>query len=98
MTITHPDTGCPDTGRLRSWLDGEAQPAEDAFADHLADCDACQRTLDTLSRTAMVVARALAVHPEAAPSADETERALASVHRRLADDVHAFDERIDDRA
>lgn len=95
MTIMHPDTGCPDTGRLRSWLDGEAQPAEDAFASHLAACDACERELDTLSRNAMVASKALSMPPESTVTAGEIELALANVHLRLAEDPLAIRDRAD---
>jgi hypothetical protein len=85
MTIISPETGCPDVGHLRSWLDGEAAPADsETLPDHLAGCDACQATLEALSRDAAVAAGVLAVTPEAVPTAGETERALASLHRQLA--------------
>src|SRR3954453_7745505 len=83
-------TICPNTGHLRSWLDGEAAPAENGLAqnptdlaEHLADCDACQTTLGGLQRDADLVHQTLAAGLTAPPSVDETERALASMHRQL---------------
>jgi hypothetical protein len=74
-------TTCPDAGRLRAWLDREA-PSLD---DHLAECAACRATLGTLERHADHAARALSARAEAVPTAAETERALARLHRRLDD-------------
>src|SRR5262252_11094775 len=76
-------TICPDPGRLRGWLDREAAPADDALAAHLAGCPACQTTLDSLSQDADFAAETLAFGSGAPTTATETERALASVRRRL---------------
>lgn len=77
-------THCPDPGRLRGWLDRAAAPADAALADHLTTCASCQRTLGDLEQGAEIAGRALAMVATAAPSAVETEQALARLHRRLA--------------
>ena len=73
-------TTCPDAGRLRAWLDREG-PALD---DHLTDCEACQTTLGALERDADHAARVLAAQTAPAPTAAETDLALA----RLLNEEH----------
>jgi hypothetical protein len=77
-------THCPDTGRLRGWLDRAAAPADDALADHLTACASCQTALGDLQQDAEIASRAFAMVATALPSAAETEQALARLHRRLA--------------
>jgi hypothetical protein len=77
-------TLCPDIGRLRGWLDRDAEPADDALADHLSTCEGCQTALDAVLDDARFASRVLGGTLTAAPTADETERALAQLHHRLA--------------
>jgi hypothetical protein len=81
-------TLCPDIGRLRGWLDHEAAVADDALDDaidnHVDDCTACQTVLGSLIEDADVAGRALGTGVATAPSAEQTEQALARLHRRLA--------------
>jgi hypothetical protein len=77
-------TQCPDLGRLRSWLDGEAAPADDTLTEHTADCDACQTALGALQTDADFADHTLATSLTAAPSAQETEMALGRLHLTLA--------------
>src|SRR3954468_21525719 len=76
-------TICPDAGHLRSWLDGEATPADVVLADHLTTCDACQTTLGGLQRDADLVRQTLAARLSAPPSVEETERALGRLRQQL---------------
>jgi hypothetical protein len=85
-------TLCPDSGRLRGWLDREANSADDALADHLATCATCQTTLGDLLEDADFASQALTATVAASPSAVETERVLARVHRQLAAPAAASDD------
>jgi hypothetical protein len=86
-------TICPDTGRLRAWLDRDDPDAGDVEAmhgpstapieHHVADCEACQTALATIERDAAFTARALAAPGPAAPTPAETDAALSLLHRQL---------------
>jgi hypothetical protein len=90
-------TICPDTGRLRSWLDRDDPDAGNVEAshgpstapidDHLAECEACQTALATIEHDANVTARALGTPGRTAPTRAETEMALNLLHRQLATNV-----------
>jgi anti-sigma factor RsiW len=57
---------CPDAGRWRAWLDGEA-PSD--ATEHLSVCERCQATLADLQRGRAVAAEAIAtLAPAAIPS------------------------------
>jgi hypothetical protein len=75
---------CPESGRLRAWLDDEVTEDENlALVDHLAACAACQAAHDLLDRDAEAVALALDRQAGPPPTTFETEQALARLHRRL---------------
>ena len=76
-------TACPDPGRWRAYLDGEA-PAADlaALAAHAADCPNCQATLTDLRASADFAATHLAALAPA-PSPAATRQAWQHVRARL---------------
>ena len=74
---------CPEPGRLRAWLDGEAGGDAAPLADHLAGCPACRASVHDLTTDAAVADEALRMLDAPAIDAADTERALARF-RRLA--------------
>lgn len=80
--MTHATMACPDLGRWRTWLDGEAGEAE-ALAEHLAACPACQVVLQEVRRDASLAAGTLeALAPPGLPSPAEVGLARQRLHRR----------------
>jgi hypothetical protein len=72
---------CPDVGRWRAWLDGQAPAAAPDPAAHLAACPGCRAVVDDLRASATAAARALdALAPPAPPAA----AAVALARQRLA--------------
>ena len=71
---------CPEPGRLRAWLDGEAGGETAPLVDHVDSCPSCRASVQELTRDAAIAADAL--RPLATPAVDDaaTERALARFH------------------
>src|SRR5436190_20787663 len=84
------NTTCPDTGRLRAWLDRDSAITDTApLDDHLATCDACREALVELEDDATHMRDVLAAHVGPAPSAEETEVALGRLHTRLSSEARS---------
>ena len=75
---------CPEPGRLRAWLDGEAGGDAAPLADHLAGCPACRAIARDLTRNAAVADGVLQALDAPTIDAADTDRALARFHQRAA--------------
>ncbi|MDP8924980.1 MAG: hypothetical protein M3O34_19205 [Chloroflexota bacterium] len=85
---------CPEPGRLRAWLDGEAGRDATPLANHVAGCPTCRALARDLTHDAAVAAQALGALDVPPIDGADTERALARLHRlagrRDAPDVVAL--------
>lgn len=74
-------TTCPDSGRLRAWIDGEASPESPDEASHAATCASCLQRRDELQRDATLAAAiisTLAPLDSPDPAALEAVRSMPS--------------------
>jgi hypothetical protein len=73
-------TTCPDSGRLRAWIDGEASLESPDEASHAATCAGCLRRRDELQRDATLAAAIIStLAPLDSPDPAAVEAALAAV-------------------